>query len=373
MKDGVGSTQKKADGNVQRQSEALIENSYVIDILDSLPYLSMVVNNKGLVLFANKQFRSHLGQEERSSVLGRRPGELLQCVNTEGGSRECGSTSSCKFCGIMNTITNSRLLDSSMMEEASFVSLKNGEEEQFDFVVSSSPLMINGEILYIIHFRDITLKTRKRAMERVFFHDVMNTAHGLLGSIELLETMAENEKNKMIAGNACKIAKSMVEEIAFQKDIVSAETGDLFLDPVQIISTDVLQEVIRSLENHNSASGKTMKIDETASTFTFVSDNRILRRILINMVKNGLEASTKGDVVVLNCKLQDGHPLFAVRNKGVMTEEVKARLWHRSFSTKGEGRGLGTYSMKLFTEQYLDGKIEFISKENMGTKFILTL
>mgnify|MGYP006293419399 CR=1 len=34
-------------------------------------------------------------------------------------------------------------------------------------------------------------------------------------------------------------------------------------------------------------------------------------------------------------------------------------LFKRSFSTKGVGRGIGTYSMKLFGEKYLKGKVDF--------------
>ena len=38
-----------------------------------------------------------------------------------------------------------------------------------------------------------------------------------------------------------------------------------------------------------------------------------------------------------------------------MPDEVKAQIFERSFSTKGRGRGIGTYSIKLLTERYLEG------------------
>jgi len=44
-------------------------------------------------------------------------------------------------------------------------------------------------------------------------------------------------------------------------------------------------------------------------------------------------------------------------------------LFQRSFSTKGEGRGLGTYSIKLYTERYLKGTVSFSSAEGEGTVF----
>ena len=57
-----------------------------------------------------------------------------------------------------------------------------------------------------------------------------------------------------------------------------------------------------------------------------------------------------------------------------MPTEVQLQVFQRSFSMKGQaGRGIGTYSIKLFAEQYLGGKIKFISREPEGTCFVLTI
>jgi sensor histidine kinase regulating citrate/malate metabolism len=50
--------------------------------------------------------------------------------------------------------------------------------------------------------------------------------------------------------------------------------------------------------------------------------------------------------------------------------EISNRLFQRNFSTKSEaGRGIGTYSMKLFGEKVLGGKVSFTSSEEDGTLF----
>ena len=53
-----------------------------------------------------------------------------------------------------------------------------------------------------------------------------------------------------------------------------------------------------------------------------------------------------------------------------MPKRVQLQIFQRSFSTKGNGRGLGTYSMKLFTEKYLQGRVSFESTEEEGTTFM---
>ncbi|MFH1754786.1 MAG: hypothetical protein ABIA59_03700 [Candidatus Latescibacterota bacterium] len=45
------------------------------------------------------------------------------------------------------------------------------------------------------------------------------------------------------------------------------------------------------------------------------------------------------------------------------------QLINRAFSTKGNDRGWGAYSIKLITEQYLDGEVSFISSAEEGTTF----
>ena len=64
---------------------------------------------------------------------------------------------------------------------------------------------------------------------------------------------------------------------------------------------------------------------------------------------------------------------FWVHNPGFMPREVQLQLFKRSFTTKGAGRGLGTYSMKLLTERYLKGQISFTSTEADGTTFEIRL
>jgi sensor histidine kinase regulating citrate/malate metabolism len=56
-----------------------------------------------------------------------------------------------------------------------------------------------------------------------------------------------------------------------------------------------------------------------------------------------------------------------------ISREVQLQLFKRSFSTKGAGRGIGTYSMKLLGEKYLKGKVWFQSSPEKGTTFFIAI
>jgi sensor histidine kinase regulating citrate/malate metabolism len=56
-----------------------------------------------------------------------------------------------------------------------------------------------------------------------------------------------------------------------------------------------------------------------------------------------------------------------------MTREVQLQVFRRSFSTKGRGRGFGTYYAKLVAGRYLKGTVSFQSSAAEGTVFSVSL
>jgi sensor histidine kinase regulating citrate/malate metabolism len=90
-------------------------------------------------------------------------------------------------------------------------------------------------------------------------------------------------------------------------------------------------------------------------------------------MKNALEASQNGDAVSVGIDNNEGKIRFWVKNDQVIARDIQMQLFQRSFSTKGNGRGIGTYSIKLLTENYLKGKVSFVSNESDGTVFSIDL
>ena len=132
-------------------------------------------------------------------------------------------------------------------------------------------------------------------------------------------------------------------------------------------------QLIAQLEGQQVAQGKKMVIAPFSESFAFVSDDSLVKRVLENMLKNGLEASAEGETVTLRFGKSAGNAWFEVHNAGCMDETVKRQVFRRYFSTKGQDRGLGTWSMKLLAEDYLGGSVGFHSTAEEGTVFTLTL
>jgi signal transduction histidine kinase len=114
-----------------------------------------------------------------------------------------------------------------------------------------------------------------------------------------------------------------------------------------------------------------IEIERPVPKKPFVTDVALLVRVLVNMVRNALEAAPQGPIRI-ECRRVGETYRFSVNNPGVIPDDVAAWIFTRSFSTKAaQGRGLGTYSMKLFGERVLGGRVGFTSDAGSGTTFFI--
>jgi len=133
---------------------------------------------------------------------------------------------------------------------------------------------------------------------------------------------------------------------------------------------ELLLDIVSAYVNHRLAKSRRLHIAPDVEDVRFYTDKALLGRVLGNMVKNALEAIEPDEIVTIGCqRVEDTFIEFWVHNPTVMPDAVKRQIFRRSFSTKGPGRGLGTYSMRLLTERYLQGQISFTSCQEEGTTF----
>ena len=102
---------------------------------------------------------------------------------------------------------------------------------------------------------------------------------------------------------------------------------------------------------------------------TIMGDIILIRRIVNNMLKNAVEASGE-DAVSIGFLIKEGFVEFRVHNRQFIKRNAQMQIFKRSYSNKGNGRGFGTYSMKLLGEKYLGGYVYFTTEKDTGTTFV---
>jgi signal transduction histidine kinase len=302
-------------------------------------------------------------------VLGNRPGEAFGCVHaaeTEGG---CGTTEFCQTCGAVQAILAAQR-GSPEVKECRIAIEDSGDA--LDLKVSTVPFDYQGEQFTVCSLQDISHEKRRRALERTFFHDVLNTAGGLRGFVELL-LESEPEEVPEVAGTVNKISRQLIDEIEAQRSLLAAESNQLSVNLVELDTKEMLEELAVVYRRHEVAKDKKIEIAADCASATFRSDQTLLQRILGNMLKNALEATSAEEKVTLGARGDGNRMELWVQNPTFMPREVQLQVFNRSFSTKGAGRGIGTYSMRLLASKYLGGSVDFTTSEADGTTFRVRL
>ncbi len=355
---------------ISEQNNIFISSAGISFILDTIPNILMVLNDRRQVVLANNSLTEIAG-EYKEDLLGARPGEILGCAHALNSKLGCGTTKFCRYCGAAQAIINS--LDGQKdTQECRILRQTPSGTEALDLRISTTPAKIQGHCFSIFHITDISHEKRREVLERIFFHDILNSLGGIQGLLQVLEKDTSGE-NKEMAQMVLKQCNQILEEIQGQKDIMAAEKSSLQIDPEPINTRGFLLRMRNLYSEHIVAEGKYIELKEDQRDIYLSTDPKILSRVIGNMLKNALEASSQKQSVTLGVKKEDGYVLFWVHNNSYIPEKIQSQIFKRSFSTKDTSRGLGTYSINLLAEGYLGGKVWFNTSREEGTTFYLRL
>lgn len=358
--------ERAAAREVRRQSRLFSEQMLLRILPEVLPCALVVLNAQRQIVFANDRFMelAYPGRQ-RDDVYGLRPGEALGCIHASKAPGGCGATEFCDTCGAVGAILASQQGQAEVRECRI---LRGESSEALDLRVWASPVEVEGESFSVFAALDISHEKRRQALERIFLHDIHNVACGLSWCIGFLDKGGPDERDRYL-DDIRRLCRELNEEIGAQRTLLRAESGELVLVPVEVGTLGLLNEAIDLYRSHPVAQGRVLRLDERAQDATVVSDRVLLLRVVCNLIKNALEACREGQTVTVGCTADGGTVEFWVHNAGFMPREVQLQVFQRSFSTKGLGRGLGTYSVRLLTERYLRGSVSFTSSTDLGTIF----
>lgn len=332
-------------------------------ILDAVNDIVLILNPHRQIIFANELLRKYLKLEHRSDVYGQRPGEILKCEHAFELPSGCGTSKFCTECGAAKAIKSS-LNGVQCVEECRITTVEN---ESLDLRVSAVPVDFENERYTIFTLHDISDEKRRMMLERIFFHDILNTAGGIKGITEIINSSdADEDMHRLLS----QLSDRLIDEIKAQQELTMAEHGQLQTLTEQLSSVDITSMIAAAYRRHPLCERKNIVVD-TNEGFVFSSDKRLLLRVLGNMVKNALEATQPNGTISLRTRKVGNYIVFLVHNDAYIDEGSQLKIFQRSFSTKGINRGLGTYSIKLLTENFLGGRARFVSNKEHGTTFYI--
>jgi signal transduction histidine kinase len=209
----------------------------------------------------------------------------------------------------------------------------------------------------------------------------LKVAHEVRNPISAIELNAEMLQEVIRDGTADKDeAATLVTAIRDQVKTLDALTEEYLTFarfPKPHFEEEPVNDLVRELADFVRPvavrQGLTLHLELDPAVPTLEIDRGLLRQAVLNLVKNGLEALSRGGALTLATRFTGDAVEIAVRDTGGgIPDDVGKRLFEPFFTTKPQGSGLGLSITRQITDEH-GGEIRWTSHPGAGTTFTIRL
>ncbi len=205
-------------------------------------------------------------------------------------------------------------------------------------------------------------------------HDLRNPLQTITGELYL----AKNEVNSLDDGEVKNNLKESIQVIEEQAVYMNKIVSDLqaFVQPVKIDKKPInLKELVNAVMASIVAPKNIVVQTRIGDDFPQIkADLQLLKRVLINLVTNSVQAMPDGGTLTLIGQVNsNGKVSITVDDTGVgIPDAIKNQIFTPLFTTKPRGQGFGLAVCKRVIEAH-GGNIGFESTVGKGAKFTILL
>ncbi len=289
----------------------------------------------------------------------------MQCDKSDISRNGCGGSIYCKYCGFNQALFDFECGKPAAKYECQLLT-KDGNGH--NLIITVSPFEIQNYRYMFCVAENIEDTKYRGLLESLFLHDLKNSLMSLNSLAGLVNHISANECQALLKAQLLRVQ----EELASYELMQHIEKGDqISAQHVWIPLKSFIDEIVVSL--HLIPEHRNKRVKKSVPDIEFFCDKTLLRRVLINLLKNAMEAENDKEEISLSVIVSTSTLSFKVRNPSIINEEQQMRIFARFSSTKGLNRGLGTYGAKKIVTNYLNGKLSFVSNEEKGTVFTVRL
>jgi PAS domain S-box-containing protein len=227
--------------------------------------------------------------------------------------------------------------------------------------------------------RERELNELKSKFVSIASHEFRTPLSTVLSSIALIEQYKIKGDLEKIDKHTSRVRSSVNQLTSILNDFLSLgklEEGkvDMNLDTINIkvLFGDVKEELKANLKE-----GQQILIGPISDQQQIVTDARILRNILFNLLSNASKYSETHKNIHIHCQQRESSLEILIRDEGIgIPEEDQKFLFERFFRASNvsniQGTGLGLNIVKRYVE-LLKGTISFSSEYGKGSIFTITI
>ncbi len=206
-------------------------------------------------------------------------------------------------------------------------------------------------------------------------HELRTPLVGILGFAEILMTRLKDKEFKEKAEFIYNNGQRLLETLNALLDLSSVEANKLQvnMEPVDVVS--LVSEVKKLYDELALKNNLSLKVYVTKKNIYSITDKKLLRQILNNLVSNAIKYTEQGSVTISVFKEKKDWVVIKVTDTGIgIPSEYQSIIFEpfrqvsEGLSRKYEGTGLGLAITKHFVEA-IGGTISLQSEVGKGSSF----
>lgn len=206
---------------------------------------------------------------------------------------------------------------------------------------------------------------------RVLTHEIMNTVSPIASLSEALASDADNPTQKMDVKAGLQTISSSSKDLIKFVESYRELAGVARSVKKAVMVKDLVSKAIDLTSEQCCAAGAKCIFKELTTDTIIYADRSQISRILINLIKNALQAGATEITVSVDMN-EDEHTLIRVANNGVaISPESQDQIFIPFFTTKRDGSGIGLSLSRQLMRAH-NGTIELVCSNVSKTEFLLT-
>jgi PAS domain S-box-containing protein len=227
--------------------------------------------------------------------------------------------------------------------------------------------------------RERELNELKSKFVSIASHEFRTPLSTVMSSASLISQYMERNEPEKVGKHVQRIKSSVNHLTSILNDFLSLgklEEGKIDVHKEAINVEEFLGEIKEELTS-TLKPGQQLTIDCSQLATTLMSDSRILRNILFNLISNASKYSDANKAITIECSVDETSVRFAIRDQGIgIPVEDQKHMFDRFFRASNagnvQGTGLGLNIVKRYVE-LLEGTISFNSEYGKGSVFTVII
>jgi signal transduction histidine kinase len=211
-----------------------------------------------------------------------------------------------------------------------------------------------------------------REMARQIAHEIKNPLTPMKLSIQhLRQTYRDNAPDFHSILDT--VTRTVIEQIDTLSRIASEFSSFARMPRRRVEACDVESIVREAVQLFRQDARVEFHVDAEGDLPSLQADRDELRRVFINILRNGVQATTGSGRIEVTVRRSAKGVCVAFRDYGSgIADDIRPKLFQPNFSTKTDGMGLGLAIVKK-TMDDLGASIEIVSAVNRGTTVVLDI